>query len=229
MSETSAQPKAVILDMDGVLIDSFHPHFVSWRDMLAEVGLTLTRDDFVRTFGQTSREILATLWPDRHWPGDTKDQLDRKKELYFRELITNDFPAMPGVVDLIKSLHTAGWKVAVGSSGPPENVQFAIDRLGIAPYLSGVAHGREVPRGKPDPAVFLLAAQRAGVAPARCIVIEDSPPGIEAALAAGMLCVGLLSTGHTPEQQARAHRRIERFTELNPDVLGEMLNARPVP
>ena len=94
----------------------------------------------------------------------------------------------------------AGFRVAVGSSGPAENVQLAIERLGVGRLLSATVTGNDVKRGKPDPQVFLTAAARMQVPPVRCVVVEDAPVGVEAAHRGGMRAVAIASTGRTVEQ-----------------------------
>ena len=98
---------------------------------------------------------------------------------------------------MLDSLHAAGFGLAVGSSGPPENVELILDRLGKRERFGAVVHGMDVTRGKPDPQVFLLAAERLGVRPDCCIVVEDAPAGLEAARRAGMKSIGVLTTHQT--------------------------------
>ncbi len=211
--------QAVIFDMDGVLIDSYHAHFESWAALCAEHDIPLGEERFASTFGRTSREIIHLLWPR---PPDeaTVRALDDRKEALFREIVARDFPAMDGAGELLRSLRDAGLELAVGSSGPPENVQLAVDRLG-SHHFAAIVNGRDVERGKPDPQVFLLAAERLGVAPGSCVVIEDAAVGIEAAHAAGMTAVALTSTGHVEADfSAQAPALIvHSLRELSPDVL----------
>src|SRR3972149_6153742 len=195
---------AAIFDMDGVLIDTYHAHYQSWLCMAQREGLTFTEAEFAPTFGQTSREIIAHFWAHGRYNDAEIAAMDAEKEATFREIIAKDFPAMPGVNKLLNDLHATGWKLAVGSSGPPENVQMALDRLGKRDIFDAIVTGMDVTRGKPDPQVFLLAAQRLGVPPSRCAVIEDAPAGVAAANAAGMTSVGLMSTGRTLDDVAEA-------------------------
>ena len=215
---------AVIFDVDGVLVDSYDAHFRSWRDMAREVGRELTSEQFATTFGRTSREII-----EHHWgqgalsPAEIKAFDDRKEALY-RDLVWNAFPAMDGARELIAALHAAGVPLAVGSSGPPENVALAIDRLAANACIQARVTGQDVTRGKPDPEVFLLAAKKLGVAPSACAVIEDAPAGIAAANAAGMLSIALQSTGHTPEDAREANHVIHSLRELSPALIARWIN-----
>ena len=122
---------------------------------------------------------------------------------------------MPGAEGLLQSLFDAGIALAVGSSGPPENVDLTLDRLRKRPLFAATVHGMDVTRGKPDPQVFLLVAQRLGIPPQHCVVVEDAPLGIAAAKAGGMASVGLASTGRSRSLLAAADLTVDRLSELS--------------
>jgi len=214
---------AVIFDMDGVLVDSYRAHWQSWHFMADELGKGLTEEQFVTTFGRTSREIIAEHWGADCLTSAEIAEFDRRKEALYRDIVAHDFPAMDGATDLIKSLHNAGFKLAVGSSGPPENVALAVERLGAAPYFDALVTGKDVTRGKPDPQVFLVAAERLKVSPGNCAVVEDAPVGIAAANSAGMASIALLSTGHTAESVAAARLIVHSLRELSPDLIAKLI------
>jgi len=211
--------------MDGVLIDSYQAHFESWRQVAAEYDRVYTEAQCAAGCGRTSREVIAEQWQGEPLSNSQIAEIDQRKERLFREIIGRDFPAMDGAVELIESLVRAEFRVAVGSSGPPENVQLAIDRLGIGPLLSATVTGHDVKRGKPDPQVFLTAAQRSGVPPARCLVIEDAPVGIEAARRGGMRAIGVASTGRCVEQLRAADLVVLSLRELSPQRFEEVLRG----
>jgi len=217
---------AVIFDMDGVLVDSYQAHFKSWRAVAAEEGLAITEAQFATTFGCTSREIIAALWGEGHYDDEQIAALDDKKEAAFRRIIEADFPAMPGATQLLRSLHDAGFALAVGSSGPPENIELVLDRLEARALFAAVVTGMDVTRGKPDPQVFQIASRRLGVPPARCAVVEDAPPGVAAAKAAGMTSIGFVSTGRTRRQLSDADLTITSLGELSPEIVRELISHR---
>jgi len=217
---------AVIFDMDGVLVDSYHAHYQSWQRAAATVGKKMSPEEFSATFGRTSREIIAALWPDAVAGEADIARLDALKEAAYREILAADFPPMPGVNELLESLRAAGFALAIGSSGPPENVALVVDRLGGRTLFDAVVHGMDVTRGKPDPQVFLLAAERLGIPPHRCVVVEDAPLGIAAAKAAGMASVGLASTGRARQALAAADLVVDSLAELSPAVLQDLLVRR---
>lgn len=194
---------ACIFDVDGVLVDSYAAHLQSWRDLAAETSAAFTESDFAASFGRTSRDIIQAYWPGGLSEDDIA-KLDDRKEAIYRELIADCFPAMPGAAELLRALCEAGFMIALGSSGPPENIDLVVDGLDCRSMLGAVITGRDVTRGKPDPQVFLLAAERLGAAPSRCCVIEDAPAGVIAANAAGMKSIGFVSTGRTHDELAAA-------------------------
>lgn len=215
--------RAVLFDMDGVLVDSYRAHLESWRALAAEEGLPFGEADFERTFGRTSREIIAELWPQR---AAEAAALDARKEQCYRRLIDEHFPASDGAAELVWALHGAGWKLAVASSGPPENVALVLARLGAGACFEAVVTGRDVARGKPDPEVFVTAAARLGVPAARCVVVEDAPLGVAAAHAGGMRAVALLSTGREAAdfRDERPELVVSSLVDLDPERLARLLD-----
>jgi len=217
---------AAIFDMDGVLVDTYRAHYRSWLAMAEPEGQSFSEAEFAQTFGRTSREIIATFWGRERLSEAEIAALDARKEAAFRQFIAADFPAMPGAQQLLDSLHQAGFALALGSSGPPENVDLVLDRLGARRLFSTIVTGMDVTRGKPDPQVFLIAAERLRMPPARCAVVEDAPPGVAAARAAGMASVGLTSTGRTRESLAAADLVVGTLGELSAEVLRKLIDRR---
>lgn len=213
--------RAVIFDMDGVLVDSFRPHEESWLRAARDAGVEMTREQFATTFGRTSREIIRHFW------GEGLDEeemraIDDRKEALYRDLVRDAFPTMPGAVELIDDLRAAEFRLAVGSSGPPENVELSVRGLGREDSFSAVVTGHDVTRGKPDPEVFRKAAERLGVPPSRCAVIEDAVAGVRAANAAGMVSVALVGTT-TREALSEATLVVESLSELSAARIGALL------
>jgi beta-phosphoglucomutase len=209
--------------MDGVLVDSYHAHLKSWQRVGAEEGRQVTEEEFADQFGRTSREIIAGTWGDGHYSDDQIARLDDRKEAAFREILAADFLAMPGVRALLQSLDRAGFALGVGSSGPPENVELVLDRLGNRNLWDAVVTGRDVTRGKPDPQVFLIAAERMGVRPTQCAVVEDAPAGIQAAKAAGMASIGMASTGRSRAILSEADLVVDSLGDLSREAIRDLI------
>jgi len=212
----------VIFDMDGVLIDSYAAHFASWRRVYSEMGLDYTEADFAADFGRTSRDILFRRFGDQLTSERTRE-LDERKEALFRDELQEHFPAMDGAGELIDALAGDGFRLAVGSSGPPENIGLCLEKLGRGSKFGAVVTGQDVTRGKPDPQVFQLAAERLGVPPARCAVVEDAVHGVEAANRAGMKSIALVGTA-TREQLAGADLIVSSLRELTGEGLRRLID-----
>ena len=220
--------QAVLFDVDGVLVDSYEAHLNSWQTVAQETGIQFTTEQFALTFGRTSREVIRACWPHEFHGEQAVNYLDERKESLYRELVSQCFPMMAGGPELISQLHEAGFAMALASSGPKANIELAIDQLGIRESIQAVVTGEDVTRGKPDPQVFMLAAERLGVEPPQCVVIEDAPAGIIAAGAAGMISVALLSRGRSRHDfiEERPTRFIQSLSEISAASLRGMLADR---
>lgn len=215
-------PIGVILDMDGVLIDSAAAHFRSWQLLAEECDGSVTKEQFATTFGQQNRDIIPILFGD---VSEARMQAlaDRKEELY-RELIRESPPIVNGAVELVRALHGAGVRLAIGSSGPRENIELVLLAMGVSDCISVVVSGDEVTRGKPDPQVFNLAAEGLGIDAARCVVIEDAPVGVEAARAAGARTVAVLMY-HPRKALAEADCIVTRLADLSVDKIVALVSG----
>jgi len=203
----------VIFDMDGVLVDSYQPHFESWRLLGREQGREISEPEFAATFGRTSRDIIAMLFGGSKSAEEIR-RLDDRKESIYRDLIRGRVPIVDGARELLRELRTAGARLAVGSSGPVENVSLVLEALRDAATFDAVVTGADVTRGKPDPQVFQLAAERLGIPSGRCVVVEDAPAGVEAAHRAGMRVVAIQSP-HTIGKLEGANWVVARLSDLD--------------
>lgn len=208
---------AAIFDLDGTLIDTYDAHHRAWRTACAAHDIELTPTMFAWSFGRTNPTIIRRFWADHGRPDPTDAEIDavaERKESDFRRELDRDFPAMPGVPDLLGSLRDAGFRIAIGTSAPRENLDLAMGRLGIEALVDAAVCGHEVAHGKPDPEVFLLAASRVGAEPNHCVVVEDAGAGIDAARAGGMASIGIVSTGRTEEELSHADLVVDRFDRI---------------
>ena len=187
-------PRGVLWDVDGTLINSSDYHFQSWRDTLVLKSFALSHEQFLKDFGRRNDEIVPLYLGPATAAADIQRIADAKELLYRRMLSERGGQALPGVLRWLERLRRSGWRQAVASSAPPANLEAILATLGIAGYFDAVVSAADVSRGKPDPQVFLVAAQRLQVPPERCVVVEDAPAGVEGARRAGMRVIGVLSS-----------------------------------
>ena len=181
--------KAVLWDLDGVLVDSAPFHFQAWRELMASLGRELSEADFQRTFGLRNDAILRDLLGEL--PAAEVERLGARKEALFRRAALGNIVPLPGALALLRLLREQGLKLALVSSAPQGNIDLILGSLGVEGDFDVIVGEEDVRHGKPDPEGFLLAARRLGVPPEECVVIEDAPAGVEAAKQGGMLCVGV--------------------------------------
>ena len=217
---TSLPPlKAVLWDMDGVIVDTFDGHFRAWKRIFKELEHPFSLEDFRRTFGMNNRGIFRTLL-GYDLPEEEFQPLSERKEAYFREDIRGEAQLLPGVGEWLERFAGMGVKQALASSAPQANIDALLDELEIRRWFGAIASGATL-RGKPDPAVFLLAAELLGVAPAECLVLEDAVAGVEAASRAGMKCVAVLTT-NPAEALAGADVVVTDLTHFTGEMLEKL-------
>jgi beta-phosphoglucomutase len=193
---------AVIWDVDGTLVDTAELHFQAWVALAAELGKPFTRADFAATFGWRNPEIIPKLFGIDPADRAVAELGDRKEQLY-RSAAQRGVDLLPGVRPLLDGLRADGFKQGIGSSAPRMNLDLILELTQTTPYFAAVVSMEDTRKGKPDPEVFLTAAQRLGAAPARCLVFEDAPVGVQAARSGGMRCIGVTFVGHHPVESLR--------------------------
>ncbi|CAN5433867.1 beta-phosphoglucomutase [soil metagenome] len=213
MSAAALAPFGAIFDWDGVVIDSGRLHARSWQLLADELGRTLTPDSFIRGFGMKSDRIVEQI---HGWAKERSEiaRLANRKEALYRELVADgQIAPLPGVVEWLHRLNEAAVPCAVASSTARQNIDAVLRRIGLEEAFREIISAQDVVNGKPDPEVFLQAADRLGIAPARSVVFEDAHVGIDAAHAAGMKVVAVATT-HPREELLAADLVVRRLDEL---------------
>ena len=195
--------KCGIFDLDGVLVDTAKYHYLAWKQLAAQLGFEFTLEQNEALKGVSRMRSLEILLADGGLTGKFTDAemeklAEEKNEIYvryIRELKQEEL--FPGVVETFRAMKAADVKIALGSAS--KNASMILDRLQITPYFDAIIDGTKVTKAKPDPEVFLLAAQELGIAPCDCVVFEDSQAGIEAAKSADMLAVGVGTQAQLPK------------------------------
>ncbi len=213
--------RGAIFDMDGVLLDNLVFHVEAFRRVGEEEGRSLSPEDVSAVFGRKTDEMFEVLL-GRELSRVEADRLDRRKEAVYRELMRPHLRdrVVEGLEAFLRRLGERAIRVALATSGPTENVDMVLDGLELRRHFSAVVAAGQVRRGKPDPEVFLKAADGLDLAPGRCVVFEDSPSGIVAALRAGCRCIALSTTLPVAELvKLSPHRIVPDFSALTVEEL----------
>ena len=203
--------------MDGVLVDNRDAHIEAFRRICAIYHTPFDPKIFMRLFGMTNDLILAELMPDVLRTHDWRKIAIEKEQIY-RQIFEQTIAPARGLVDFLKALKSAGYLIAVGSSGNTPNVNFVLERCHIAQFFDQIANGDMIIHGKPDPEVYELAIRKLGLQPKECVVVEDAPVGIEAARGAGAKVVAIASTFER-DQLSHYDLLIDHFTQITPEDL----------
>jgi HAD superfamily hydrolase (TIGR01509 family) len=216
----TGEPRGVLWDLDGTLIDSGEQHYAAWRDTLGSRGHDHSRQEFERFFGRRNDVILRALFGDALAPGEAEAIADEKEERYRRLVRAQGLELLPGAREWLERLNEQGFRQALATMAPAANVVVVIEALGLGDLLDASAAAEDVERGKPDPGIFLEAARRIEVPPRRCVVVEDAPAGLEGARRAGMRTVGVLSDHHS---WLEADLVVSSLVDLPPDAMEGLL------
>jgi len=218
---------AVIWDVDGTLVDTGELHFRAWQKFFGEMEQPFTRQHFADTFGRRNPEILRELIRPDLTDDEVKELGDRKESYYLAEAEELGIDLLPGVIMLLDGLQKRGVKQAIGSSAPKGNLAAILQLTKSATYFDAVIGQEDTQKGKPDPQVFLLGAQRLGVPPERCLVFEDAVAGVQAAKAGGMRCIAVRFVGHHSSESLRdagADRIVESLNDVSVDEVIELID-----
>lgn len=219
--------RACLFDLDGVIVDTAKYHYIAWRETAQDLGFDFTEKDNERLKGvsrQRSLEILLEIGGIDLRDAEKTALAEKKNALYLTYIkkMTPD-EILPGAVAFLTACRRQGLATALATAS--KNSGVILDRLEIAPYFDVVMDGNKVSRTKPDPEVFLNCARDLHIAPEECAVFEDAEAGIEAALAAGMLAIGIGS----PEILNRAHHVVPGLSALTPDDVIQFDSKRTTP
>lgn len=194
------QIKAFLFDLDGVLVDTAHFHFMAWRRLANSLGFDFTERENEQLKGVSRLESLELIlgWGRMMLSDKEKERLAELKNLWYQEMIQDMGPTdlLPCSMETLEMLRSRGYMLGIGSAS--KNAEFILERTGISGHFQTVVDGHQVGMSKPDPEVFLKGAAMLGVSPDACAVFEDSEKGLQAALVAGMFGIGIGDTQVLP-------------------------------
>jgi HAD superfamily hydrolase (TIGR01509 family) len=219
MNSSNNQTRAVLWDLDGTLIDSMPYHWEAWNAVLRPLGYHFSVESFKPTIGLRNEEIVRDfLKLDR--PLTEIEQMVLAKEARYRSILRErGLPLLPGGEHWLAVLRADGWRHAIVTSAPRLNVEATVFATHLDQLVETIVCAEDVIHGKPDPEPFLLAADRLGVPPARCIVVEDAPAGLAGARRAGMKSIGVLTTHAALE----ANCVVRSLVDLAEDVFDKVM------
>ena len=215
--------KAVIFDMDGVLLDTESVCKICWSRAADEYGIENIQDAFTKCVGQNTNDTMTVLAPYCNGKVEPKKFYERTSELF--HVVENEvgLKLMPSVVECLDFLKSRNLRLAVASSTRFESVSRQLKNAGIIGYFETITTGDKVEHSKPAPDIYLKSVESLSLSPSECVAVEDSPNGVRAAVAAGIKCV-MVPDQIQPDDEMRksAWRIINSLSEL-PPVISECL------
>jgi beta-phosphoglucomutase family hydrolase len=214
MNSSNNQPRAVLWDLDGTLIDSMPYHWEAWNETLSPLGYHFSIDSFKPTIGLRNEDIIRHHLKLDRTPVEIEQIMQAKEERYRAIVRERGLPLLAGVQHWLSWLQARQWRQAIVTSAPRDNVVAIQQATSLDKFMGAIICAEDVERGKPYPDPFLRAADRLGVSPANCVVIEDAPAGLEGARHAGMRTIGVLTTHKTLD----ADVVVKTLEDLSPDI-----------
>lgn len=213
-----------LFDWDGVIIDSHNQHEKSWSKLAEEENEVLPDNFFKMTFGMRNENIIPNFfgnWIDVTNQEEVTRLADRKEEIYREIIISDGIEPLPGVRNLLQSLKSEEIACSIASSTPIANIETVMGMIGLSDYFDAITAAEDVSNGKPNPEVFLKAAEKIKVDPKNCVVFEDAHVGIEAGLAANMQVIAVATT-HPVDSLGNAHMVTENLESIDAEKIMEL-------
>ena len=207
--------KGIVFDLDGVILSTDDFHYQAWSALAQRLGIPFSREKNNRLRGVSRMASLEIVLEGHSYSDEEKTSFAEEKNATYRNLLSSLTPEAidPEVLATLVALRNQGLRLAIGSSS--KNTRYILDRIGLGSFFDAVSDGNNITRSKPDPEVFLKAAQMIGLQPADCLVVEDAHSGVEAAVEGGFDCAAMGDA----KEDARATYHLGGFADLQRIVL----------
>lgn len=223
MLQLDFTPEAYLFDMNGTMIDDMGFHLIAWANVLNnELHANLTNEQVKLQMYGKNEELLARVFGEGHFTQAQADAIALDKEKAYQAAYKPHLQLISGLGPVLAAAKSKGIKMAIGTAAIPFNIDFVLDNLDLRDYFPVVVSANDVKLSKPHPEVFLKCAELLGVEPAKCIVFEDAPKGVEAALNAGMKAVAV-TTLHEAHEFAQYPNIIAFIKDYNDPAIQELL------
>ncbi|MFC3563388.1 HAD family hydrolase [Pedobacter jamesrossensis] len=216
-------PKALLFDLNGTMIDDMEYHNKAWFSILNDdLNAGISYGDVKKQMYGKNDELLQRVFGKDYFSQAQMDEISLKKEKIYQKDYLPDLQLIAGLDLVLKRAKATGVLMAIGSAAIPFNINFALDGLDIRSYFKAIVSADDVVTSKPDPETFLKGAEILGVKPEDCLVLEDAPKGVEAALNAGMQCI-VLSTAHSAKEFKKYPNVIKVVSDYNDPIFLELV------
>jgi beta-phosphoglucomutase len=213
---------AVIFDLDGTLIDNNSFHIKAWQEFYKKRNRILTEEEYKEHFnGKTNTDVLAYVF-DHPLSAQENETYTNEKEDLYRVIYEPHIKPVKGLLNLLQQLHDANIPMAIATSGIKVNIDYMFTHLDIKHVFKEVVYSKDIQKGKPDPEIYFITAQKLHVLPENCMVFEDSVAGIQSAKAAGMKVIAVATT-HTPGELKLADKLIYDYDEISITDINQLL------
>jgi len=215
-------PKALLFDLNGTMIDDMEYHNKAWFTILNDLNANITYSEVKKQMYGKNDELLQRVFGKGYFSQQQMDDISIKKEKIYQRDYLPSLQLIPGLQDVLDKARNLGILMAIGSAAIPFNIDFVLDGLDIRPYFKAIVSANDVETSKPNPETFLKGAEILGIKPADCLVLEDAPKGVEAALNAGMPCI-VLSTTHAEEEFKKYANVLKVVDNYNDPIFAELI------
>lgn len=215
--------EAVIFDMDGVIMDSEPIHYTTELEILKRFGINdYPIEEHAKYVGMRTRDLWEGHIAKYGLKASPEDLTLEGDEAYIKALRALNFEPIKGLNSLLERIREIGVKMIVASSASRENIKLVLDKFAIVDFFEGYVSSQDVKKTKPNPDIFLLAAKTLGVNPANCVVIEDAKHGVQAAISAGMSCIGYKNPNSGNQDLSKAHVILDSHDNIDLKLLEEL-------